>query len=66
VHLDNAFRYGETQAGTAFLAGNGIVGLLELLKKLGLIGSRDARSGVADRYTERAIICFGLWRLRSH
>ena len=52
MHLDDALRYGEPQAGTALLLGDGIVGLLELLKQLGLIGSGDARTGVADRYME--------------
>jgi hypothetical protein len=52
VHLNDALRYGEPQAGTALLLGNGVVGLLKLLKQLGLIGSRDARTGVMDRYME--------------
>jgi hypothetical protein len=34
VHLDDAFRYGEPQAGAAFLARDRIVGLLKLLKQL--------------------------------
>jgi len=38
MHLDDAFGYGEPQAGTTLLARDRIVGLLELLKKLGLIG----------------------------
>jgi hypothetical protein len=33
VHLDDALRYGEPQASTSFLPGDGIIGLLELLKK---------------------------------
>jgi hypothetical protein len=37
-----------------------IVGLLELLEQLGLVGGRDARTGVTDRYIEQAIIRFGL------
>ena len=52
MHLDDALRYGEPQASAALLAGDRIVGLLELLKQLGLIVSRDARSGVTDRYME--------------
>src|SRR6516165_4218778 len=52
VHLDDALRYGQPQAGAALLAGDRIVGLLELLKQLGLIGGRDARAGVAYRYME--------------
>jgi hypothetical protein len=52
VHLDDALRYGESQAGTTLFLGDGIVGLLELLKQLGLIGSGDAGTGVTDRYTE--------------
>jgi hypothetical protein len=42
VHLDDAFGNGEPQAGAAFLTRDRIVGLLELLKQLGLIGSGDA------------------------
>src|SRR5262249_7106064 len=60
VHLNDALRYGETQAGTALLAGNGIVGLLKLLKQLGLISTRNAGAGVADRYMECAVGRFGL------
>jgi hypothetical protein len=52
VHLDDALGYGKPQAGPAFLAGNRIVSLLELLKQLGLVGGGDARTGVADRYIE--------------
>ena len=52
VHLNNAFRYGKPQAGAALLSGDGVVGLLKLLKQVGLIGSGDAGSGVADRYME--------------
>jgi hypothetical protein len=52
VHLDNALRNGEPQAGAALLAGDGIVGLLELLKQLGLIGSGDTGASVTDRYIE--------------
>src|SRR5947209_8050598 len=47
VHLDDALRYGEPQAGATLLASDRIVGLLKLLKQPGLIGCRDARSGVA-------------------
>src|SRR5262249_38058530 len=60
VHLNDALGDGQSQAGAALLAGDGIVSLLELLKQLGLIGSGDAGSGVTDRYTERAIVRFGL------
>jgi hypothetical protein len=60
MHLNDALRYGQPQAGAALLAGDGIIGLLELLKQLGLIGSGDASSGVPDRYTERAIVRFDL------
>ncbi len=59
MHLNDALGYGEPQAGAALLAGDRIVGLLELLKQLGLIDSGDARSGVPDRYTERTIVRFG-------
>jgi len=39
VHLNDALRYGQPQPGATFLAGDRIVGLLKLLKQLGLIGS---------------------------
>jgi len=52
VHLDDALRYCEPQPGTTLLAGDGIVGLLKLLKQLGLIGSGDAGSGVMYRQME--------------
>jgi hypothetical protein len=45
VHLDNALRYCESQAGAALLLGDGIVGLLKLLKQLGLIGRILASGG---------------------
>jgi hypothetical protein len=38
VHFDNALGYGESQAGAALLASDGIVRLLKLLKQFGLIG----------------------------
>jgi hypothetical protein len=60
VHLDDALRYGEPQASAALLAGDGIVGLLELLKQLGLVGCGNARAGITDRYIECAIVRFGL------
>jgi hypothetical protein len=49
VHLDDALRYGEPQAGATFLLGDSIVGLLELLKQLGLIDDGNAGTGVTDR-----------------
>ena len=52
VHLNDALRYSEPQAGATLLAGDGVVGLLKLLKQVGLIGSGDARAGVANRYME--------------
>ena len=52
MHLNDALGYREPQAGAALLAGDGIVGLLKLLKQLGLIGSGDAGSGVTNRDTE--------------
>jgi hypothetical protein len=33
VHLNDALRYGETQASVALLAGDGVVRLLKLLKQ---------------------------------
>src|SRR5580700_2122503 len=52
VHLDDALRYGEPQAGAALLAGDRIVGLLELLKQFCLVGCGDARPGITDREME--------------
>src|SRR5262249_51552820 len=49
MHLNDAFRYGQPQTGTALLASDRIVGLLEFLKQLGLIGSGNTRAGVPDR-----------------
>ena len=60
VHLNDAFRYGESQAGATFLLGDGIVGLLELLKQLGLVGSGNAGAGVTNRDMECAIVRLGL------
>ena len=60
MHLNDAFGDGEAQSGAALLAGDGIVGLLKLLKQLGLIGSGNAGTGVTDRYVERAVAGFGL------
>jgi hypothetical protein len=50
VHLNDALRYGEPQAGATLLAGDGIVGLLKFLKQLGLIGSGDTRTSIANRH----------------
>src|SRR6516164_11301176 len=58
VHLNDALRYGKPQASATLLAGDRIVGLLELLKQIGLIGDGDAGAGVADRYIECAVIRF--------
>ena len=52
MHLNNALRYGQSQAGAALLARDGIVGLLKLLKQLGLIGGGNAGTGVTDRQME--------------
>jgi len=43
VHLNDALRYGEPQAGAALLAGDRVVGLLELLKQPGLLRSLPRR-----------------------
>ena len=48
VHLNDTLRYGEAQAGATLLAGDGVVGLLELLEQPGLVGSGDAGTCVAD------------------
>src|SRR5215471_15489321 len=60
VHLNDTLGYGEPQAGAALLAGDGVVGLLELLKQLDLISGGDAGAGVADRDMECAIVRFRL------
>jgi hypothetical protein len=43
VHLNDALGYSESQPGAALLLGDGIVGLLKLLKLLGLISSGGAK-----------------------
>ena len=43
VHLDDALRDREAEAGAALL-GDGVVGLLEFLEHLGLIGLGNARA----------------------
>src|SRR5215469_16753623 len=48
VHLNDAFRYGKPQAGAALLASDGVVGLLKLLKQVGLIGGGDAGACVSN------------------
>src|SRR6516165_8645314 len=60
MHLNYALRYSQPQASATFLLGDGIVGLLKLLKQPRLIVSGDPGAGIADRYTERAIVGFGL------
>src|SRR5262249_52099782 len=59
VHLNNALGYGQAQPSAALLAGDRIIGLLKLLKQLGLVGGGNARTGVADRDIECAIVCLG-------
>jgi hypothetical protein len=44
MHLDDTLGDGQPQAGAALLASDRIVGLLKLLKELGLVGGGDARS----------------------
>jgi hypothetical protein len=60
VHFDDALGYGEAQSSTAFLAGDGIVGLLKLLEQLGLIGCRDTGFSITDRYMKRPVVRFSL------
>src|SRR6516162_829537 len=52
VHLNDALGYGKPQASATLFAGDRIVGLLKLLKKLGLIGRGDAGTSITDRYVE--------------
>ena len=60
MHLNDAPGYGKPQAGATLLARNRIVGLLKLLKQLGLIGSGNARPRIPHRNLERAVVrcCF--------
>ena len=51
MHLNDPLGDRQSQAGAALLAGDRIVGLLKLLKQLGLIGSGNAWSGATDGYT---------------
>ena len=55
MHLDDALGDRQSQPGAALFAGHRIVGLLEFLEQLGLIGGGDARAGVAHRHVERAV-----------
>jgi hypothetical protein len=49
MHLDDTPGDGQPKSGAALLLGNRIVGLLELLEKLGLVGCGNPRSGTKDR-----------------
>jgi hypothetical protein len=60
VHFDDTLRYSKPQAGTPLLARNRIVGLLKLLKELGLIGRRDAWPSVPHGYMKGAVVGFCL------
>ena len=60
MHLNDALRYGEPKTGAAFLAGDGIAGLLKLLKQPHLVGSGDAGSRVTDRDMECVVVRFCL------
>ena len=60
MHLDDAARDREPEAGAALGARRGIVGLLELLEDLRLVGGGDAGPGVAHRDGERC-----RWRRRA-
>jgi len=60
VHLNDALRYGETQTSPALLPRDCVVGLLELLKQLGLYTSGVSGAGVPNLHMECAIVGFGL------
>ena len=63
VHLDDALGDGETEAGAALLLGDRIVGLLELLEELGLVGRGDARARCrAPRQLNEPLVALGLDR----
>ena len=47
MHLNDALRYGQPQAGAAFLLGDGIVGLLKFLKQPCLIGGGNTGPGIS-------------------
>jgi hypothetical protein len=48
MHLDDASGDCESKPGAALLAGDRIVGLLELLEELGLIGFGNTGAGIPD------------------
>jgi hypothetical protein len=52
MHLNDPLGDGQSQAGATLLLGDGIVGLLEFLKQLGLVGGGDAGAGVTNRYVK--------------
>src|SRR6266568_8262999 len=55
MHLDDALGDRQAETGSALLAGDRAVGLLELLEDLGLIGCGNTGTRVAHRNRERAI-----------
>src|SRR6266498_2559905 len=57
VHLDNLLGDRQAEAGSALLARDRAVGLLELLKNLGLIGYGNTGTRVAYRNREGPIRC---------
>ena len=54
VHLDDAPRDGQAQAGAPLLAGIGAVGLLELVEDPLPVSRRDPRAGVRNGHDEPA------------
>src|SRR6478736_6278263 len=55
VHLDDAAGNGKSEAGATLLFCGGVVGLLEFLENLALVGLGDARASVLHRDRERAV-----------
>ena len=54
MHLDDLLGNRQPESGAALLAGGG-VGLLKLVKDLGLVGLRDPGAGVVHRDGKRTI-----------
>src|SRR2546425_12671477 len=57
MHLDDALGDRQAEAGSALLARNRAVGLLELLENFGLIGRGNAGPRVAYRNLECSVRC---------
>jgi hypothetical protein len=56
VHLNDALRDGEAEPSATLLARKRIVGLLEFLEELGLVGRIDTWTGVTHRHIEGTVV----------